>query len=731
MCTLVNLRVCWRGFRSRVIGTLCRLAFGVVLWLMSLPLSAQTVTLAWQPSPDETVTGYRVHYGFSEGYHPMSVEVGLVTTSTLSLPLGGETYYFVATAHNVFGLESDDSNEVVHRLEGEPAQGLEQAITTPEDQPVTLPWGSSAGYTSHATWLPAVPPTLGRLEDEAGQPVYVPLTDAVGEDTAVYYVLDAPAAYRVVAHVTIVPVNDPPVALDLEAQTDPGVRVEVTLQGWDPDGEVHFAEIIAPPLAGTLQGGGLIWVYQPASGFEGLDRFIFVVSDGQTNSSPATAWIWVGPPGDRPVALDLDLRTDEDVPLGVTLEGHDPDWRLLSFEIQESPLHGRLEGQGAQWVYVPAANYHGLDAFRYVVSNGLTNSEPATVEIVVAPVNDQPVAYDVEVATAEDTGVVVTPVAEDVDGDPLTFEMTSPPLHGTVQVLETMWVYQPDADFHGTDEFHYVGRDGATSSAPATVRLVIEPVNDRPAVQSLEVTTREDTVVEVTLVGHDPDGDSLTFEIVSPPVHGTLQGQGAAWVYQPYPDFHGSDEFVYDARDGTTNSAPASVRIAVEAVNDPPVAHDATYRVVEDTGRDIVLEGSDVEGDPLTFHIAEAPAHGTLSGTPPLLWYVPEPGYQGTDTIGFLVSDGLLDSARGVATLDVLPRAAFETRIGIEIEGDQLRLSWPAVAGERYRVWHRSDLSDGSWVQIAEVPPVDSGQATVTILVPAVEGYYRCEVVVY
>jgi hypothetical protein len=88
---------------------------GIGLLLVGLPSKAQTtasVTLAWDPSPSSGIAGYRLHYGTSSGTHPNIINVGNVTTATVSRLTAGQKYYFVATAYNAVGLESPPSNEV-------------------------------------------------------------------------------------------------------------------------------------------------------------------------------------------------------------------------------------------------------------------------------------------------------------------------------------------------------------------------------------------------------------------------------------------------------------------------------------------------------------------------------------------------------------------------------------------------------------------------------------------
>ena len=50
-----------------------------------------------------------------------------------------------------------------------------------------------------------------------------------------------------------------------------------------------------------------------------------------------------------------------------------------------------------------------------------------------------------------------------------------------------------------------------------------------------------------------------------------------------------------------------------------PEADDQTITTAEDTPVDIVLTGSDADGDQLTFAVAAGPSHGDLSGIPPTI----------------------------------------------------------------------------------------------------------------
>ena len=74
---------------------------------------------------------------------------------------------------------------------------------------------------------------------------------------------------------------------------------------------------------------------------------------------------------------------------------------------------------------------------------------------------------------------------------------------------------------------------------------------DRPPIaDAQQLTTQEDLSLPLTLTGSDPDGDPLTFEIVQPPLHGTLVGTAPVLTYVPAADYNGPDEFTFAVSDG-------------------------------------------------------------------------------------------------------------------------------------------------------------------------------------
>lgn len=83
--------------------------------------SGATATLSWDPvAGDPTFAGYRIYYGtVPRGYLQAlgrGLDVGNVTTYTLTGLSGATTYYFAVTAYDWALNESELSNEAVKVL---------------------------------------------------------------------------------------------------------------------------------------------------------------------------------------------------------------------------------------------------------------------------------------------------------------------------------------------------------------------------------------------------------------------------------------------------------------------------------------------------------------------------------------------------------------------------------------------------------------------------------------
>ena len=366
------------------------------------------------------------------------------------------------------------------------------------------------------------------------------------------------------------------------------------------------------------------------------------------------AGVFRAPLNATPTVVTITEATAEDASITIELDGTDGDGDALSFSLTR-PSHGSASVSGSRVTYTPDEDYNGDDAFTYVASDGLAESDPGDILITVTPVNDPPEAAPTSMAVSEDEDGTKLLVGSDVDEDALTYRISLQPEHGSATVDGARARYIPDENYSGADSFEYVVSDASTESEAAEVTVTVMPVNDAPTAGALSVRTAEDVDAVIELRGEDVDEDALTFEIVSAPTNGTVVVDAAQATYTPSPDFSGPDSFSYAARDGVTLSEPAVVTITVTEGLDRPVATSQAASVDEDSSVVVTLQGVDADGDALTYRLEASPAHGqaTLEGRSAT--YRPEADFHGSDSFSFVASDADADSDPATITITVNP----------------------------------------------------------------------------
>jgi hypothetical protein len=190
-----------------------------------------------------------------------------------------------------------------------------------------------------------------------------------------------------------------------------------------------------------------------------------------------------------------------------------------------------------------------------------------------------------------------------------------------------------------------------TSSANISMQCTSTPLNNPPVAENDAYSTDKDVTLVVDPPGvlandTDEDGDTLEAVLESGPANGQLiLASDGGFTYDPNPDFTGEDSFTYRAFDGTENSTIATVRIAISAINNDPVALDdaATTSPNSPIIIDVLANDIDADSDPLIVSDFDATSEfgGTVTENPDgTLTYTPAQDFSEVDTFQYTVSDG-------------------------------------------------------------------------------------------
>ena len=188
------------------------------------------------------------------------------------------------------------------------------------------------------------------------------------------------------------PVNKPPIASDIDVETDQDISVDIQLKATDPDGQIVSYTISRQPTNGTVSLTGSIAKYTPRSGFAGGDVFRYTAKDDKNAvSNEAIVSIEIKsrplPPENHPPTvknISLEMNQGEDI--SIHLDGSDPDGHALTYEITKQPKNGAfaLDPRTGHVQYRPNDGWFGMESFTYIATDELgLESQPADVVIVV------------------------------------------------------------------------------------------------------------------------------------------------------------------------------------------------------------------------------------------------------------------------------------------------------------------------------------------------------------
>ena len=433
--------------------------------------------------------------------------------------------------------------------------------------------------------------------------------------------------------------------------------------------------------------------------FHGWDRSVGISGEvvanafsysetGSLSEASAQMHIEVVAANQPPVANPVTTETYEDTSFEGAMSATDAGGDLLTYTIVGSPSRGKLRQLSSTepgFIYTPSADFYGSDQFTYQVSDGRDVSNIATVLIEVTAVNDVPVAIgDDNLSTYINSPIALNLRGEDVEGDQLILSIVTHPVNGTLSRLDGGWIYQPNIDWSGLDLLTFEVNDGlATSKAvQAVVEVFPEPNIPPVAVTGLSFSTEEETPFTGKLQGLDQNGDALSFQLVANGQKGRVEvtnfGTGE-FVYTPYLNSNGNDQFYFKVSDGEDHSALASVEVQITVVNDAPVISGAPPLIAK-PGEEYRFQPQvdNVDGDSLSFSIEHPPVWasfdigtGVLSGTPT----VDDSGI--TRAVMITVSDGELSDS--LSPFDLLTLA------------------------DTSKPWTTSSLSEGAYKTVQQV----------------------------
>ena len=453
-------------------------------------------------------------------------------------------------------------------------------------------------------------------------------------------------------------VNDLPILVVTEATTDEdnSLLIDVLAGSSDIDGDVLTLIGVGNASNGIVQIENNQARYIPDQDFHGSDSFSYSVSDGVGGIVQETINIAINSVNDVPVITIGEgiVNEDEILSQDVLIDAIDADGDVLILSEATEAENGSVEIVGNNVVYTGNSNFHGTDSFSYTVTDGEGAEVTNDFSVTVRSINDLPVASITGSSVDEDGSVEIDVLAgsSDVDGDVLAVISVGVANNGLVEILENGNVsYVPASNFNGEDSFDYTVSDGAGGIVTQTLTVTVNSVNDLPVVTITESSVDEDNslVIDVLSGASDVDNDVLVISSITQGDNGIVTIEQGQIRYVANENYNGTDSFSYSVSDGSGGVVTKILTVAVNSVNDLPVAI-LTESIVDEDGSleiDVISQASDVDGDELSVISVGYATNGIVgmleNGN---VSYVPASNFNGTDSFDYTVSDG----AGGIVT---------------------------------------------------------------------------------
>ncbi|MDB4797169.1 Ig-like domain-containing protein, partial [bacterium] len=506
-------------------------------------------------------------------------------------------------------------------------------------------------------------PKNGTLTGTAPALTYSPKADYSGIDSFSYKANDGSADSNVgTVTITVNGVNDKPEVANQSVDVNEDGSVSITLSGSDEEGDTLSFTILSQPKNGTLSGTAPSLSYSPYANYSGSDSFSYKANDGSADSNTATVTISVASVNDKPVVAGQSVNVDEDGSVSITLTGSDEDGDGLSFTVLSQPKNGTLRGTAPALSYSPKANYSGSDSFTFKANDGSGDSKTATIMISVIKQGADKVELTLSKAAYE-------------EGEQIEISYSGRP--GNAQ--DWVGIYKEGQKPGDYDSVQYQFLDGKTSgelifdplpSGKYEVHLFADDSYQKLYTAHFDVREAGSPLVTTSKgiynfgetinisyaagpgnqkdwIGLHEEGKRGTWPTVK---HEQLQGKKSGTLEWDVTLEKGKKYNIALYKDWSlTVIATAEFSISTKNIA-APVARSQKLNARTGKAYRVKLEGSDTDGDAITYRIVAQPKHGTLNGTAPNLIYTSNTDYAGSDSFTYVANDGELDSI--IATVD-------------------------------------------------------------------------------
>lgn len=496
-------------------------------------------------------------------------------------------------------------------------------------------------------------------------------------------------------NITVIPMNDPPVAGNDTATVSEGgtVDIDVIINDNDPDPsdaiDMASVEIVTQPVNGQINyenaasnlvsSTGIV-SYTHSGDQTTTDSFQYIVRDsGGVASNVATVSIDISGVNDAPLITgQTQVSTQEEVSIDIQFE------HLQVFDPDNTyPIGFALTvGSGANYAntgntITPVLNFFGTLSVPVVVYDGAADSNTFYLQVEVTNTDDPPKLTAIaDQSVAENKLLTIDVSATDPDGTiPSLTAVTAVGFPANTNAGFTdngdgtgvfTWTpgFSDSENPNNPYEVTFTASDDVSLSDSQGVVITVTNTNQSPIIEAIvDQSGAEDQLLEFAVSASDLDGDPITLTTGNSPVWAwasfTDNGDGTGtFSGTPGPDDGNDNPTVYNnvtfiASDGNAaDDASEVITISIDNTNRlPEFIPISTQTGSEGTDFAFSVNAFDDDNDPLTISCShDVPPAGNPpscvdlgNGVASVTWS-PNFNQNGSYTFTFIANDGQSDS---------------------------------------------------------------------------------------
>ncbi len=583
--------------------------------------NAASKTFSWTPTVNQSGT-YSVTFGVSDSKGGSDSEVCMISVGAVNRP---------------------------------PTLAALNDLTVTENQAVSITLAGTDPDNDSLTYsLTTAKPTGANLSGSAF--TWTPSYTQAGSYNLTFRVTDGEFNADQSMVITVTNVNRSPQWAVLGNQTvQENGTLAFTVAATDPDNETLTYSLANPPAGASFNTATGAFNWTPSYSQAGTYNLSFSATDG-TATINRTTTVTVSNVNRLPVVTtipsSMTINKGDPLTYDQVEKATDPDGETLTYTYS-----GWKSGSTSQVfpISVDSLPTNSQYTLNVSVSDGTASSSKAiTITVADWSGNSSPVLSAIGNKTVvENNALSFTANATDSDGDTLIWSTSELPAGAGFNTSTRVFTWTPDYTQAGSYPVTITVSDGKNGVDSETITINVNNNNRLPVLSALvNKTTIEGGIVSFSLSASDPDEDTLSYSIDPMPTGATFNSQYRSFIWFPDYDSAGVHELTVTVTDPHGGSDSDTMTITVTNINRAPtIPTIGAKSVAEGSALQFAINGTDPDGDALTYQASNSPVGATL--TDGVFRWTPDYDDAGSYNVTFIVRDPANQSAMETVTITV------------------------------------------------------------------------------